>query len=174
MGSNFRLAMKACLVTYVAATCVLFSSPVSGGAGTYTFTEIAVSPGVAFDGFPAINEKGEAAFISLQPNNVTAIQIGDGRTVTTVADTSIDSMFAPGGMNSEALPSINNRGAVVSWAVLKNGDEGLFIGDGRSITTVVQVPTTGQFIANSASINNSGTVAFANRLAIKTAKRGQA
>jgi len=77
---------------------------------------------------------------------------------TTIAD-STNPQFSIFGFNG--TPALNNAGTVVFGSALTGGGQGIFAGNGRELTTVVD--TSGHFTALSfeeLSVNSAGTVAF--------------
>jgi uncharacterized repeat protein (TIGR01451 family) len=120
-------------------------------------------------GNPDINDSGTVAFFATLDAGGEGIFTSDGTTVTTIADTSgAFGAFATtceGNSCTPALirtsPAINDSGQAAFSATLDNGFEGIFRGDGSTLTTIVETSATGpfQFVA-APDINDSGTVAF--------------
>lgn len=108
---------------------------------------------------PAINNSGQVTFSARLDDGREGIFVGDGASLTTIADTSPSSPFGLVGG-----PDINDSGAVVFWAATRSmiGFDtivGIFAGDGTATSTVID--NTGKFIAfGPPTINNDGTVAF--------------
>jgi hypothetical protein len=104
----------------------------------------------AFPIGPAINDKGEVVFVA----DGNGIFVGDGGPLTTIND--------PNGPFSavSSLPTLNNKGTVVFYAVLDGVGKGLFIWDQGQITTLYD--TSGPFfdLDGAPAINDKGLVAF--------------
>lgn len=125
----------------------------AGGLGIYTFKEGAVT--AIYDGgsrAPSINNNGTVALWAFLTQDNLAILKGDGKTITTVADST-------SGLKNLQFPAINDRGNVVFTADLNTGGNGAFIGSNGSVRNFVD--TSGAFsIIRATSINNKDEVAF--------------
>ncbi len=123
---------------------------------------------------PTINKQGTVAYIAGDSNLTSSIYTKNSSgAVTTIANTSGTSKFSDfllGGLDvgrgegpfaKYTIPDINDQGSVAFNADLKGGGKGIFVGDGKSIDTVIAETTDGPFSYFSLpSINDSGTVAF--------------
>ena len=117
---------------------------------------------------PDINDAGTVAFFANLDVGSEGIFTGDGITTTTIADTSgaLDTFatFCNGGCSLALVrtsPAINNSGQVAFSATLDNRFEGIFRGDGSTLTTIVETSGLGPFqFVGAPDINDSGTVVF--------------
>lgn len=125
----------------------------AGGLGIYTFKEGVVT--AIYDGgsrAPSINNNGKVALWAFLTQDNLAILKGDGKTITTVADST-------SGLKNLQFPAINDRGNVVFTADLDTGGNGAFIGSNGLVRNFVD--TSGDFsIIRATSINNKDAVAF--------------
>jgi hypothetical protein len=150
-------------------------------ASNYTFTKIADSNcqeffcglSTNFGVHPAINNKGAVAFFVSQSGDldrVDSIIVAHRKSFVTIADTTNPLFFLGGLRGADTILSLNDAGTVVFEAVSQKGGTAveLFTGDGRTLTSVAQSEGAG-FMANTASINNAGTVAFALMSAVENA-----
>ena len=136
----------------------LFTWPIHAEATDYTFTKIADTSG-PFDYLftPSINDSGTVAFIATLDAGGEGVFIGNGTTITTVADDS-----GPFFAFAEYLRINNsNKVAFIGWPDTVDRS-GVFISDGTTTTTIDD--TTGPFIEfQGLSINNNNVVAFIGR-----------
>ncbi len=132
-------------------------------ADTTNFATFEFSPtGVPFSTAPAINDVGQVAFWGVHSSLDAGIFVGDGNSLTTIADTSGDFSFLGVG------PSINDRGTVAFLGGLDRGDAGYFTSDGTTTTLIAD--SSGQFdfqriptldnLFGEPVIDARGTVAF--------------
>lgn len=119
----------------------------------YTFTKIDERPvHLQYDPEASINASGLVTF-STQGG---AIFIGDGNTVTTIAESSPSTPY-----NFVRGLSTNAHGVVAFGANLRAGGQGIFTSDGQTTNTIVT--TGGQFTGLRGfhpSINDAGVVSF--------------
>ncbi|KAB8316652.1 PEP-CTERM sorting domain-containing protein [Tolypothrix campylonemoides VB511288] len=136
-------------------------------AASFSFTKIADTTSSAFSApfyqfvSPAINNEGTVAFRSISAAG-DSIFISNGGTITTIADTS-------GSFGFLGSFSINNSGTVAFQAGLKGGvvngvgpGVGIYTNNGGSLTTISFDAGAGSVLVSRPSINDSGTVAFAD------------
>ncbi|MEH2070571.1 MAG: choice-of-anchor tandem repeat NxxGxxAF-containing protein [Nostoc sp.] len=135
-----------------------FDNPVIATSSGGSFTTVVDTSGQFsfFDQPPVINDNNVVAFSAVSKKDVSqglyTIQNG---LVTTIADADETSPFLGGFFDF----SINNRNAVGFTATLKSGEEGVFIGNGKTITTVAN--TSGTFSEFfDLRINNNNQIAF--------------
>lgn len=132
-------------------------------ADTTDFATFEFSPtGVPIPTAPAINNRGEVAFWGAETPLDAGIFVGNGHSLTTIAETSGKFSFLGVG------PSINDRGTVAFLGGLDSGDAGYFTGNGTTTTRIVD--SSGQFnfrriptldnLFGEPVINDRGTVAF--------------
>lgn len=132
-------------------------------AATTNFATFEFSPtGVPFPTAPAINALGQVAFWGVDSSREAGIFVGDGNSLSPIADTSGEFSFLGVG------PSINDRGTVAFLAGLDNGDAGYFTGNGDLTTRIAdssgpfnfqRIPTLNNLFGEPA-INDRGRVAF--------------
>lgn len=139
----------------------------SSGVGIYTrlentgpLTTIANSFGGMGTSYspPGINNAGVVAFRA-QPSSATGLPLGiytstDGVTYTSIADVTGPFSSFP----ATTKVSINENGLVSFLAGLDAGGAGLFVGDGSSVTTIVDSSTFFSFTPG--GLNDSGVLAF--------------
>ncbi len=127
----------------------------SGGATTELYAA-ETSPFRAFF-VSQINDSGMVVFQAvLDGESRLGVFAGDGGPVTAIADPS----SGPLSNTSQTAPKINAAGAVAFAGTLDTGPEGIFLGDGNSLTTTVD--DSGPFSPGFGSIlvSESGEVAF--------------
>jgi hypothetical protein len=127
--------------------------------GTLT-TVVDVTQGFNLAVGVGLNERGDVAFQGYREGAGYSIHRTDGTTLTQIADSS-----GPLDFELESLrTAINDSGAVAFYSPLDSGAEGIFVGDGGPLTTVVlSGPTTPFYtlgLGEHVAINNQGTVAF--------------
>jgi hypothetical protein len=151
--------IRVALLTFICA----LPAPSDATPVSYAFTLIAADDGPVgrFNSnmFPAINGTGTVAFEALTQTGIEGIFIGNGGTLMTVATNGPGSPFAFFGPGMFAGPAINEEAAVAFRANLSIGGQGIFVGQGGSVTTIAETsgpPSGFQGVA----INNSGTVGF--------------
>lgn len=109
---------------------------------------------------PTINNRGTLAFQALLDDGSEGIFTSSGGIITTIADSlgPFSRFSLPFGVPT--IPAINNQNAVVFRALLSNGEAGIFVGDGQTITTIAD--TNGPFsdFNRIPDINDQGVVAF--------------
>jgi hypothetical protein len=107
-----------------------------------------------------LNEHGEVAFHGWKQNVEGAYYRTNGTTLSRIAD-STGPLDIPSGSSTEVL-AINDHGTVAFWSPLDAGGNGIFVGDGGPLTTVVIADPTTPFysVHNRLDMNNQGTVAF--------------
>jgi hypothetical protein len=132
------------------------------GADAFTFTSIADTRGpfqrFDFPGAPSVNNAGTVAFLAELDTGVAGIFAGDGRSVTTIADSS-GIFLGIGGFGQ--YPAINAQGTVAFGSTLDSGTHGVFTGRGGQVTTIADT-TSGPFVNafGHPALNNAGTVIF--------------
>ncbi len=127
----------------------------------------------SFISAPNINNQGTAAYVAGNTDGTSGIYTKSSNGVTTtIANTSGNSFsdFLVGGLDvgrgegpfaKYTIPGINDTGAVAFNADLKGGGKGIFVGDGKTLKTIITETSSGPFSYFSLpSINNSGVVAF--------------
>lgn len=142
-------------------------------ADTTIFATFEFSPtGVPLATAPAINDSGQVAFWGVDSSLEAGIFVGDGASLTEIADTSGDFSFLGVG------PSINDRGTVAFLAGLDRGDAGYFTSDGTTTNLIAdsseqfnfqRIPTLDNLFGEPV-INNRGKVAF--RADLDSGERG--
>lgn len=132
-------------------------------ADTTHFTTFEFSPtGVPIPTAPAVNDQGQVAFWGLDASFNAGIFVGDGGSLTSIAETSGEYSFLGVG------PSINDDGTVAFLGGLDLGDAGYFTSGGATTTLIAD--SSGQFnfqriptldnLFGEPVINDRGTVAF--------------
>jgi hypothetical protein len=155
--------LKMCLrIQLVVLSLVLQHS--SSSATEYRFQKLYSSgDGLASFSVPSINDEGVVTFRARR-DGVLGIFSGSGGEldkVVAVGDSFGETVFA----DLTRVPAINNEGAVVFKARLGTDIQGVFTGDGGSITSIAD--TSGTIRPNLVNdfgvpgINNSGDVVFA-------------
>ncbi|WGV27193.1 DUF7453 family protein [Halotia branconii] len=111
---------------------------------------------------PAINDSGRVAFIA-EDETGRGIFTSNGGSITKITDT------ISGSFDTIGNPAINNSGIVAFRAALKGGvlngvgpGVGIYTGNGGALNTISFNANAGSFLVSQPSINNSGTVAFAD------------
>lgn len=109
---------------------------------------------------PTINNRGTLAFKAFLDDGVEGIFTSSGGVITAIADSrgpfsSFSQLFG-----IPSIPAINNQNAVAFRALLNSGEAGIFVSDGKTITTIAD--TKGQFsdFGSEPDINDQGIVAF--------------
>jgi hypothetical protein len=151
-----EMTMRSHALSMALAISLLSTVAAAAADGSYTFTKIADTSGpfsqFDFPGAPAVNNAGIVAFLAGLDTGVGGIFIGDGKLITTIADST-----GPFGSFGQ-YPSINARGTVAFLSDLDTGARGIFTGTGGPITTIA---VTGSFFCcGYPSINARGVVAF--------------
>jgi hypothetical protein len=141
-----------------------FVGDVRGSAGPHQvlkgkappFVDVADNGG-PIDGFVnngvAINASGAVAFYARFKGPGSAVYVGSGGPLTTIADTT--SLFD----GFEESPTLNDAGTVAFVADLKAGGQGVYTGKGGSLTKVADAADGFQAFTR-AWINNAEEVAF--------------
>ncbi len=124
---------------------------------------------------PAINDSGRVAFIA-EDETGRGIFTSNGGSVTKITDT------INGSFETIGNPTINNSGTVAFRAALKGGvlngvgpGVGIYTGNGGALNTISFNANAGSFLVSQPSINDRGTVAFADNESgdIYTSKNGK-
>jgi hypothetical protein len=157
--------MRTHLITGAAVIGLLLSSPTSGATGPLTFTKIADTSGSVGSFLSvSLNNRGTVAFLANLDGGGQGIFVGDGKTITPIADTS--------GPYSDNLgaPAINNRGTVSFFAALDAGGEGIFTGPDPVADKLIAAgdlffDSTVIRLLAPVALNNSGQIAFVAELA---------
>ena len=123
----------------------------NGGAITSIAVKDGASPFDFIDDNPSINDNGVVAF-RVGEGSGEAIYVGSGGALTKISN----------GVISAGVPAINNAGTVAFMVNLGGGDAAIAIGNGGSVTPLVE--TSGAFryfnTWDQIAINDGGVVAF--------------
>jgi hypothetical protein len=165
LSNSGRTAVPVALAIGISG--LAFSQEQSQSADQHGFQFTTVADTTAefssFGEFPAINSRGEVAFIAVSKDGGSGVfRIGEPRVkMTTIASTEDGLKFFGGDF------SMNQSGVVAFGATTVTGSRAIFTGDGASRTLIADSAVNGlaKIGVGSPSINAAGTVAFSSVLA---------
>jgi hypothetical protein len=106
---------------------------------------------------PAINASGTVVFEANLAPGVRAIFTSDGVSTKTIVNSTDQGLIGP----FMGAPSINRSGMVAFFGIRKGfGSQAVFVGDGETLTPVVDTLNSGFTSFQNVAINASGQIAF--------------